>query len=817
MLKSHEMLRILVAALCTTCFALSASAQSGTPVPKRTTAVRTASAPAIDGSLNDEAWQAARPATDFVELRPVPGRLEPRDRATEVRILYDDVAVYVGARMFYNPDSIAREVAERDQVGNADFIGVIFDTYYDKINATGFYVTAANSQFDAKYSGSGNEDPNWNAVWLSKVKRDDKGWTAEMKIPYSALRFARKDVQLWGINFTRRNQFTQVQTFWNFVDPKKNGFINQEGELDGLTNVEPPIRLSFSPYISGYVNNYPHPVLNNTTGTFNGGMDVKYGLTDAFTLDMTLVPDFGQVQSDNRILNLSPFEVQYNENRQFFTEGTELFSKGDLFYSRRIGASPINASAASAGLLAGERIVNNPSETRLINATKVSGRTAKQLGVGFFNALTRRTFATVEDDQGNRRSVETAPLTNYNILVLDQSLKNNSYVTLINTNVTRQGKIYDANASGLLFSLNDKKNLYNLSGSARSTHLNDRPGNTGYSYSLSAGKQSGSFIAYLEESVTDSKFNPNDLGILFQNNFWNHHMNLGYNIFKPGKWYNTIQTWSNLTLSQRYAPRSYQYFRANAGGFVKLKKLHSLEFNVNYRPEANDYFEPRSTGSVFRKPGYLNFNGEFTTNRAKRYNSGLWAGIYDHSRFDGFGSEISWFQNFRVNNKLAFGNDIYYDRQKNTAGWIASSGGVPVFSVRDRKTIENSLDAKYTFSENMGLTLVVRHYWSALKNNAFYTLQTDGSLAPNPGFTQNKDRTFNTFNIDMVYSWVFSPGSVLSIVYKDASSFDENGSREGYFRNFSRVTGAPQNNNLSVKILYFIDYLQLKNRKNMLK
>lgn len=186
-------------------------------------------------------------------------------------------------------------------------------------------------------------------------------------------------------------------------------------------------------------------------------MDVKYGINQSFTLDMTLVPDFGQVRSDNQVLNLSPFEVKFDENRSFFTEGTELFSKGDLFYSRRVGARPINFYEVQNQLQANEYVVENPSESRLLNATKISGRTAQGLGIGFFNALTNKMEAVVENNLGERRFIETQPLSNYNILVFDQTLKNNSSVSFINTNVTREGSAYDANLSAFLFNINDKK------------------------------------------------------------------------------------------------------------------------------------------------------------------------------------------------------------------------------------------------------------------------------------------------------------------------------------------------------------------------
>ena len=316
---------------------------------KKLEIVKIEKAPKIDGVLDDEVWKNAKIATDFVELNPVAGRHEKNEERTEVKIAYDDNAVYIAARMYETSTSkVAHELTTRDNIGNDDFIGIIFDTYLDGINGSGFYVTAAGVQFDAKYgppdNNGNNEDASWNAVYETKVKIDKQGWTAEFRIPYSALRFPKKDIQTWGINLLRKRQIEQKILFWNEIDPKKNGFINQEGQLLGIKNVNPPLRLAFYPYLATYVNHYPYntPGLDNTTAQFSGGMDVKYGINQSFTLDVTLIPDFGQVQSDNKILNLTPFEVKYNENRQFFTEGTELFKKGNLFYSRRVGGQPIN-------------------------------------------------------------------------------------------------------------------------------------------------------------------------------------------------------------------------------------------------------------------------------------------------------------------------------------------------------------------------------------------------------------------------------------------------------------------------------------------
>lgn len=780
---------------------------------KELKAARTVETPKIDGVLDDACWVNVPIATDFFEIRPVPGRVETKDRRTEMKVLYDDVAIYVYARMYDDKDSVSHELVSRDNIGNADFISIIVDPFYDKMNGNGFFVTAAGVQFDAKYSQVGDEDPNWNAVWESAVKLDDLGWTCEMKIPYSALRFSGKEIQNWGLNFSRRIQRTNIQTFWNFVDPKVNGFINQEGLLTGLKDIKPPLRLSFSPYVSAYVNHYPAniPGVKNTTSRFNGGMDVKYGINNSFTLDMTLVPDFGQVQSDNRILNLTPFEVKFNENRQFFTEGTELFNKGDLFYSKRIGSIP--AYSNYSGVTESDKIIRDQTEAKVLNATKISGRTAKGLGIGIFNAITNSMQTEVEDAAGNVRNVETQPLTNYNILVFDQSLKNNSSATFINTNVLRRGSAYDANVSALLFNLNNENNKYFINGGAKMSYLRGEESSTGYSYTLRLGKQSGNFTWNYNQVYADNQFDPSDLGFFTNNNFLDQKIGLGYNIFKPSKWFNEMQSWLNVTYSRRVNPGDYQNTIANGGAYVRFKNLWSAEIDMSYNAKGNDFYEARN-GQIYKAPESYGIGLYINPNRAKAYNFGGNVRFFEQQLFGGKEYNFYLFQNFRLNDKVAFGLDLNFNPNYNYVNWVTSQGRQAIFSKYDRRTVENSFDAKYTFTNLMGVTVVLRHYWSDRRNKEFYLLKPDGNLTDyqGPALT-GTDRNYNVFNIDLIYTWQFAPGSTLSLSYKDAAETYDSYFTQRYNRNLAGILAAPQNNSLSVKVLYFVDYLDLKKKR----
>jgi hypothetical protein len=453
------------------------------PAARTITAAKTTGPITIDGKLDEPGWQGSDKATSFTQYAPVPGA--PSLQRSEVSIRYDNEAVYIGAMLYdSSPDSILKQLSSRDDDGgNADEFQVTFDTYHDHQNAFLFGVTAAGVQVDGiikfdAYNGS------WNAAWYSKVTINDKGWCVEMKIPYSAIRFPDKPQQQWGINFFRSIRRYKEKSYWNPVLPTVANGISQSGVMTGINDIKSPVRLSLLPYVSAYAQNYA----GVNSHTFNGGLDIKYGINESFTLDMTLVPDFGQTIYDPRVLNLSPVEVRYDDRRYFFTEGLDLFNKDDLFYSRRVGGTPINFYAPT-GTYSRDSIIANPATTKLYNATKISGRTKHNLGIGFFNAIASPEFATVLDSNGRQRQCQTGPLTNYNVLVLDQALKNNSYVSLINTNVWRQENSYNADVTGLLFKFANKANSYSFSGSGDMSQLYyaAKP-DIGYRYALNYGK-----------------------------------------------------------------------------------------------------------------------------------------------------------------------------------------------------------------------------------------------------------------------------------------------------------------------------------------
>ena len=778
--------------------------------------MRTAQAPVVDGVLEPEVWHMVAPATNFIQFDPINGK--PSKQKTEVYLLYDNDAVYIGAQLYDTaPDSILTQLGDRDSgENNSDMFGVFLDTYNDRQNAFAFMVSAAGVQTDIKIAQN-REDKNWDAVWASSVKRNSEGWAVEIRIPYGAIRFPKAEVQNWGINYMRIIRRTREKSFWNHVDNSVAGFVNQGGRAIGIESIKSPVRLQFTPYVSSYLNHYPSNIegKSNLSRSINGGMDVKYGINDAFTLDVTLIPDFGQTQSDNQVQNLTPFEIKFSENRQFFTEGTELFNKSGLFYSRRIGGEPLLYRNVSRYYLQkGETLTENPDVSSLVNAAKVSGRTRKGLGIGIFNALTRNTFAKAKNEEGEVREILTDPMTNYSVLVLDQTLRNNSYVTFTNTNVTRSQDFYDANVSGIQLRFADRTNTYAVRASGNLSQLYgkfaDEEVTFGHQYMVMLAKISGNLKYSLHHNVESDKYDINDLGYLRNNNEVSTSANVSYNFYKP-IW--KFLNWNNrlsLNHNMLYAPREFISMGFGGGHSVKFRSFTTAYLNWSARPDDSyDYFEARSFPQVFVKPPSFDVNSGISTDYRKRLAFDASLGHWSSERYNQSNWWGSLSPRFRVSDKLLLVNGNNYSIEKHNIGLAKRSEGSIIFGDRDLNVLTTTLNGTYIFNNKTGLSLNMRHYWFRAEYNSFYKLTEDGLLQPTAANVN--DINTNIFNVDLVYTWRFAPGSELRVVWKNAIQERSNTITTDYLDNLSRTMQAPQNNNFSVKLLYFIDYISLKN------
>jgi hypothetical protein len=727
---------------------------------------RTNTPPLIDGKANDAVWNTLPSGSQFVSMEPTNGLLIKEVFQTTFKATYDNEALYVLVLMNDPaPDSILTQLSKRDGIesANTDQIGLWINPYNDGQTDFNFSVSAAGVQADAKYSAD-DVDPNWDMVWDSEVSITENGWIAEYKIPYSALRFPQTEVQTWGLNVARLIRRSREWYTWSYLDMSKENLSAQTGQLAGFKNIEPPLRLSLMPYIASYLNHYEGAYSSD----INGGLDLKYGINESFTLDMTLIPDFGQVDFDNHVLNLSPFEVQYDEKRAFFTEGTELLEKGGLFYSRRISDN-------------------------LINASKVTGRNSKNLGIGILNAITNT------EDEG---------YSNYNVFALDQSIRGNSYITFTNTNVLQINKdASEANVSGLSFSLQDKQSHYQLKGKFNLSQVAElSETERGFASMLAFSRIAGKFRFDLYQNIESDSYNPNHLGFLYNNNEFSHGGSISYRSIQASKHFVNYRSSLSIHHEQLYAPRVFSELEIDYELIATLKNYLTCGIFGDFLPmESDDYFESRDINNAFKRSE--KYGGRMFISSDYRKVFALDASIH-HSiepLYEGhtFGYRLS--PRIRFNDKLFASYVFSTSKNTNNAGY--SRG---VFAIRDVTFFTNVLQAQYVVNNKMSFNIKFRHHWEQVKNHSYHELDKNGYLSPSIELEDKHDMNFNAWNIDLSYSWWFAPGSELSIVWKNAILTNGEALETHYRDNLSALMNNPQENSLSLKMRYYLDYQYLK-------
>ncbi len=776
---------------------------------KNIRAVRITEAPKIDGILDDAIWRTIPKYGDFNMLQPgIEGEI-PKDFPTEIQFAYDDKAIYIAGYM-YDPDptKILSEFRQRDDLGGqADIFSFGLNTYNDGINETRFFITSAGTIADSRVSQN-NEDNGFNVVWEGRISEDPNGWYAEFKIPYNALRFPEVELQDWSINFFRSiRRINETHSF----SPINNKVGNQtlyNAVITDVKNIDPPVRLTLFPFAQGVVANFD----GQTNTNFAAGLDVKYGLSDSFTLDATLIPDFGQTAFDNVTLNLGPFEQTFDEQRQFFNEGTELFNIGGVFFSRRVGNGP---TGSVTDLADDEEITNFPDSVSLLNAVKVSGRTKDKLGIGFFNAITERTYATVENlTDGTIREVLVEPLSNYNVFVLDQQFNNNSSISLINTNVTRDGSFRDANTTGLAFDVSDTKNTISTSGRAIVSNVHQADGfQQGLRTEFDFASTKGKFRWRVGHDLSNTTFDINDLGLNFRNNFNNFVGGLSYQIFEPTKTFNNYSFNFTYRHNRLYDPNVSTGDTYDFSHFFVLKSRLAFGGGFFYNTEEDDYFEPRVAGKFVTFESRQGGRAFISTDFRKQFAFDL-SISHDYSN-EGPQSNYSlgFAPRFRFSDKILVIVSSNISKQNNQFGFIDSTDTDVIFGQRDIKSIENGITTSYNFDPFQALSLRFRNFWTTVNysDDIFFDLNDDGSRnVVDFDTTENNPNTnFNIWNIDLSYRWRFAPGSEATLLYRNQIfNFDEF-SDLGYVDSLDNLFSQPVQHTLSLRITYFIDYNNL--------
>jgi hypothetical protein len=774
---------------------------------KTLTATRISESPKIDGVLDDTLWNNLPYYGDFNMLEPGTQGDIPLGYQTKVQLAYDDTAVYIAAYMEDpNPGNIASQFSQRDDVrAQADFIAVALNTYNDGINETRFGVTSAGTIFDSKISIN-DEDLGYNVVFESKISMDSKGWYAEFKIPYNALRFPELEIQNWSINFYRRIINSNETHSFAAIDNTKGRETQYNAPLLGIEKINPPTRLTFFPFTQGVVSTLE----GKTTKSFSAGMDLKYGLSDSFTLDATLIPDFGQAAFDEVTLNLGPFEQTFEEQRQFFTEGTELFNKGRLFFSRRVGGSP---SKEITDLQENEIVDQYPESVNLLNAIKVSGRTKDNLGFGFFNAITEKTYARVLNEQtGAATQVLVEPLTNYNILVLDQQFNDNSSISLINTNVTRDGQFRDANTTAIVYDVSDKQNTYNISGRNVASNVSKDNGiSTGFLSEIEVSRIKGKFRYRLEHKLANTTYDINDLGLNRRNNYNNLEAEISYENFEPNKTFNKYKFELSTRHRRLYNPNVITGNSFRLESFFVLKSRIAFGGFMDYRTSRDDYFEPRIEGKYVTFSKSLGTKMFISTDYRKVFAVDF--GIGQRKDFDQPQQQvfIEFSPRYRFSDKFLMQIDTDFSKRDNQFGYIDNTETDVFFGQRDLLSFENSLTVSYNFDPYKAIDLRFRNYWTSVdySDGIFFKLNDDGTKdVINYQITQENDpnRNFNIWNLDLSFRWRFAPGSEASLLYRNQIFNSDNQAALGYTESLNKLFKQSVQNTVSLRVTYFLDY-----------
>ncbi len=424
---------------------------------KQYKAIRISVSPVINGVLDDEAWQSGSWVDDFTQNEPYNGR--PSSQRTEFKILFDENNLYVAIKAFdTSPDSIVNRLTRRDQA-DGDLVGIIVDSFHDLRTGFLFGVSSAGVKYDQMFTNDGqNEDSSWDPNWWVKTSINREGWVAEMKIPFSQVRFEKKSGEVWGLEIARVLYRKNETSFWQHIPKDAPGFVHLMGELSGLEQIKPRKIFDITPYAVARAETFKaepeNPFLSKgRSSKLNGGIDAKIGVTNNMTMDLTINPDFGQVEADPSEVNLSAYETFFSEKRPFFIEGNNITNFGlgigdggigndNLFYSRRIGRQPQGDPGLNSGWTA-----NIPTSTAILGAAKLTGKTKNGLSLGFVEAVTAEEKAEI-DTLGGRKFETVEPLTNYFVGRVQKDIKSGN--TIIGGIFTSTNRNLDANLSNIM-------------------------------------------------------------------------------------------------------------------------------------------------------------------------------------------------------------------------------------------------------------------------------------------------------------------------------------------------------------------------------
>jgi hypothetical protein len=733
----------------------------------------------IDGKLDEPAWATAVPSSDFMQSYPKVGA--KATDPTEVRVLYDDDALYVGVRMFdAHPDSIAAQLARRDASGiYSDWLHVMIDSYRDRRTSFRFSVNPRGVQKDVlEFDDRNGEDLNWDAVWEVATRVDSVGWTAEYRIPFSQLRFggAQKGAErIWGFqvmrDIARRNERDSWSP-WKTTDP---GFVSNEGDLYGIVDIPTPQRLEIMPYVSARLTRAPgdaaNPFYRSNDAKPSAGADLKYGLPGGLTLTATVNPDFGQVEVDPAVVNLSAYETFFPEKRPFFVEGANIFNIGSInggpsygnqqiFYSRRIGRPPQRFADGA--------FVDSPDQTTILGAGKLTGKVG-QWTVGFLNALTAEETARVSD-AGVETSTPVEPMTNYFVgrvrrdfrngqtvlgiggTAVNRDLSDTAFKSLLRTSAdvgsvdfdhkwaNRAWQLTGAFASSLI----QGSQPVMLAAQQSSARYYQRPDAdylsldpnanslSGYSAKIGLNKVGTWAFSGTAKAISPG-YEVNDLGFMGRVDYTNLGSGLSYNNTEAGKILRGYNLFAGTNHAWNYGGDKIwtSFFNQVTLNFTNLWNVYA---GTEYDPSAIDDRLTRG-GPLGRQPTQWNVWTEIDTDTRKTLSYSL-SGSYWADDKQGYSKDLSLGFDIRPSSSIhvtispgitRFHNTSQYVRSASDAAATSTFGRRYVFSDIYQTTLSATTRVEWTLSPLLSFQLYAQPFASAGRYRNFKELATPGT------------------------------------------------------------------------------------------
>lgn len=802
---------ILTAALCL----------AGSP-SKELRAVRVSVPPRLDGAVTEAEWKEAPAVLDFTQAEPVQGSLPTE--ITSVRVLYDDRAIYVGVICYDSrPQGIVQQLSRRDRSTEADRFSVLIDSYYDRKSAFVFTSNVSGVQTDGILSQEGKVyDISWDAVWDVRTRIYMDGWSAEFEIPYSALRFAHQpdSEYQWGVNFRRYISRKKEVDEWVMVPRGDPYEISKWGTLVGIAGVDPPLNLAFTPYAAGSatIQTAAEDRNGSTATEARAGVDVKYGVARSYTLDATINPDFGQVEVDQAVLNLTVFETRYPEKRPFFLEGSQFFTFGSsydntplsLFFSRRIGKAPGGYYSVTAP--PGGSVNENPQFTTILGAAKLSGRSASGLSIGALTAVTDEERAVIEDDQGATMSVRTEPRASYSVVRVRQELRDGSWMGGMATLASREDTL-PAYSGGVDWNLRLLEGTHTLDGYLAGAHAwSGSEGRDGVAGRLLFSRIASEHWFYIGSyDFASRNFTINDLGFFARPHDQGSYVQVLYRQFTPEGWFyryglsvvpEARWNWDGLlTMAQ---------IDANASG--DLKNFWRLSLSYLSKFPAYDDAE-RGIIGTYRRPSAHSVTLALTSDERQSVVGQLQAGgeLDEKGKRSVYGSlaltwrPVSWIE---LNPTIL----SLVTRQEEAA---VISGGrvatVPVggsvyslFADRNLDETDLGLRGTVTFTRKLSLQFFFQVLIARGDYANYRALMPDGRFDPAIGPVPSYDFNQGIFNANVLLRWEYLPGSSLYLVWTQ-ERFGDSGMYGTTFQDrFGEIFALPHDDVLFLKISYWL-------------